>query len=79
MMSAIGFVDFITWFDEDDPRETLKKIKPDVHVNGAEWGENCIESGVVKQYGGRMHIVQLKPGLSTSRIVETIHATYSHI
>lgn len=79
MMSAIAFIDYVTWFEEDDPRELLRKIKPDVHVNGADWGEDCIERGVVEECGGRLKIVKLVPGLSTSSIVEKIHEAHSHV
>ena len=72
MMSALGFVDYVTWFDETDPRNLLQKIKPDVHVNGAEYGKNCIEAQTVKSYGGEIHIVKLVPGLSTTQILKTI-------
>lgn len=74
MMAALEFVDFVTWFDETDPCRILSEIQPDVHVNGAEYGENCIEAATVKQYGGRIHIVQLVPGLSTSQIIKKIAA-----
>src|SRR5690242_20209097 len=37
MMAALEFVDFVTWFDETDPRALLQRLKPDVHVNGAEY------------------------------------------
>ena len=72
MMAAVGCVDYVTWFEETDPRQLLALIKPDVHVNGAEWGENCIEAETVKAHGGKMHIVQLVPGLSTSQIIHKI-------
>lgn len=72
MMAALEFVDYVTWFDELDPRRILGEIRPDVHVNGAEYGENCIEAPIVKQHGGRIHIVQLVPGLSTSQIIKKI-------
>lgn len=72
MMAAIEFVDYVTWFDETDPRKLLSIIKPDVHVNGAEYGENCIEADVVKQYGGKVHIVDLVQGLSTTQIIKKI-------
>lgn len=74
MMSALGFVDYVTWFDELDPIKILGIIKPDVHVNGAEYGENCIEADTVRANGGRIHIVQLVPGLSTSQIIKKIKA-----
>lgn len=73
MMAALEMVDYVTWFEETDPIELLKKIKPHVHVNGAEYGENCIEAPVVKENGGRIHIVSLVPGLSTSSIIKKIH------
>src|SRR3990167_9445478 len=50
MMAALEFVDFVTWFEETDPRLLLSKIKPDVHVNGAEYGENCLEAQTVQSF-----------------------------
>ncbi len=75
MMAALEMVDYVTWFDETDPRRILEKIIPDVHVNGAEYGENCIEAEVVRRGGGRIHIVPLVPGLSTSEIIRKIIKT----
>ncbi len=75
MMAALEMVDYVTWFDETDPRAILSRIKPDVHVNGAEYGENCIEADVVRAYGGKIHIVSLVAGLSTSQIIKTIVET----
>ena len=72
MVAALGFVDFVTWFDEADPRELLRLLRPDIHVNGAEYGERCIEADVVRECGGRLHLVDRIPGLATSRILETI-------
>lgn len=72
MMAALQFVDYVTWFDETDPRRILSEIQPDIHVNGAEYGENCIEAATVKQYGGKIHVVQLVPGLSTSNVLKKI-------
>lgn len=72
LMAALEFIDYLTWFDETDPRQLLSVIQPDVHVNGAEYGENCIESETVRSHGGRIHIVNLVPGLSTSSIIRKI-------
>lgn len=75
MMAALEMVDYLTWFDETDPRQILSRIKPDVHVNGAEYGENCIEAETVRSHGGRIHLVSLVPGLSTSQIIKKIILT----
>src|ERR1700722_6168650 len=72
MMAALKMGSYVAWFDETDPRQILSVIKPDVHVNGAEYGENCIEAEVVKAHGGRIQIVPLVPGISTSQIIKKI-------
>jgi rfaE bifunctional protein nucleotidyltransferase chain/domain len=72
LISAIEFVDYITVFDEKDPRNILKIIKPDIHVNGEEYGLNCIEAEIVKKFGGRIHLVKKYFSLSTSKIIEKI-------
>ncbi len=79
MMSALSFVSNITWFEEDDPRNLLEIVQPDVHVNGQDWGANCVEAEVVKKYGGRLHLVSLVPGLSTSKVLDKIRETYSQV
>lgn len=68
MVAALEGVDYVTYFDETDPLELLKKINPDIHVNGAEYGPNCIESQVVKN----IHLVDIVPGLSTTNIIQRI-------
>jgi len=72
MVAALGFVDFVTWFEEDDPCALLEKVCPDVHVNGSEYGHDCIEAKVVQKHGGKIHIVEKIPGLSTSQIISKI-------
>jgi len=72
MIAALGFVNYVTTFEETDPCLLLHKIRPHVHVNGAEYGANCVEADVVKSYGGRLHIVELIPGLSTSSLIKKI-------
>ncbi|MCC5832050.1 MAG: adenylyltransferase/cytidyltransferase family protein [Chlamydiales bacterium] len=72
ILTALAFVDFVTWFDETDPRSILEVIRPDVHVNGEEYGEDCIEAEVVKKNGGKLHLVDRIPGLATSEIIKRI-------
>ncbi len=72
MIAALQFVDYVTSFDETDPIMLLEKIKPDVHCNGSEYREECIEAETIKKYGGKVHVVKLVPGLSTSNLIEKI-------
>jgi len=69
MMAALRFVGSCTFFDEDTPCEILKIIQPDVHVNGIEYGNDCVEAQIVREYGGRLHLVKRVGDHSTSRLI----------
>lgn len=72
MLLALRMVDYVHIFEEADPIAFLKEVNPDVHVNGSEYGEHCIESETVRRGGGRIHIVNRIPGLSTSGVLESL-------
>jgi D-beta-D-heptose 7-phosphate kinase / D-beta-D-heptose 1-phosphate adenosyltransferase len=74
MLLALRPVDYVHIFDESDPIAFLKEVRPDVHVNGAEYGEHCVESETVKRAGGRLHLVGRVPDLSTSNLIEALQA-----
>jgi rfaE bifunctional protein nucleotidyltransferase chain/domain len=69
MIANYKEVNFVTIFDEKTPIEMLQIIKPDIHVNGSEYGKNCIEAPTVKKYGGKIKIVKRLPALSSSKIL----------
>jgi len=72
LLSAMEIVGFVHIFDETDPIAFLEVVRPDVHVNGAEYGENCIEAPTVKKYGGRVHLMPKVAGLSTTGLIARI-------
>ncbi len=72
MLLSLRCVDYVHVFDEDVPMPFLDEIKPQVHVNGSEYGADCIEAPTVKRHGGTIHVVEKIPGLSTSQILDKI-------
>jgi D-beta-D-heptose 7-phosphate kinase / D-beta-D-heptose 1-phosphate adenosyltransferase len=74
LLLALRFVDYVHIFDEPVPMPFLAEVRPDVHVNGAEYGEDCIEAPLVRRFGGRIHVIDRIDGLSTSQLVERIAA-----
>ena len=72
MLLALRYVDYVHIFDEPVPMVFIAAVRPDVHVNGAEYGEDCIESGVVREVGARLHLVPRIDGLSTSAMIERL-------
>lgn len=73
-IAALEMVDFVSWFSETDPRAILERIQPSIHINGSEYGENCIEREVVEKGGGRIYIVDLLPGYSSTNLIKKIQS-----
>lgn len=71
LLEALSVVNYIVIFGEDDPREILSVIKPDVHVKSKS-GYKGIEREVVESNGGKIVLLDDVPGLSTTDIVTKI-------
>ncbi len=78
MLAALECIDYITIFDETDPIALLDVIRPDIHVNGSEYGHDCIERPIVEKHGGKIHIVKLVDGYSTTKMIEKIMKVYGN-
>jgi D-beta-D-heptose 7-phosphate kinase/D-beta-D-heptose 1-phosphate adenosyltransferase len=72
MLLALRHVDYVHIFDEPEPMAFLELVRPHVHVNGSEYGADCVEAPTVLQHGGRIHIVERVPNLSTTELVGRI-------
>ncbi len=69
VVSALKMVDYVVFFSEETPYELIKELNPDVLVKGGEYGEGEI---VGEDIAGRTVRVEMKPGYSTTEIVEKI-------
>jgi bifunctional ADP-heptose synthase (sugar kinase/adenylyltransferase) len=67
-------VDYVHIFDEPVPMPFIEVARPAVHVNGAEYGLECIEAETVRRVGARLHLVDRMPGLSTTEILERMES-----
>ena len=72
MLLALRDVDYVHIFDEEVPMPFIEQARPHVHVNGAEYGEDCIEAPLVKSLGARLHLIDRIAGLSTSSLIDRI-------
>jgi glycerol-3-phosphate cytidylyltransferase len=73
MLAALEIVDYIVFFNEDTPVEIVKKIKPNIHVKGGDYKKNDMpETRFVEKYGGKVEILPLVKGFSTTNIIEKI-------
>jgi rfaE bifunctional protein nucleotidyltransferase chain/domain len=73
MLAAMRFVDYITIFDDDTPAQLIRTIMPDILVKGADYtAEQVAGGGIVSANGGKVALVALTEGCSTSGIVKRI-------
>ncbi len=72
IISQLAAVDAVTLFDEDTPCALLEALLPDILVKGADWSHNVVGREIVEWAGGRIVVIPLEPGLSTTSTVEEI-------
>ena len=72
MLLSLRSVDYVVIFDEPAPMRFIEWVKPDVHVNGAEYGENCIEADTIERLGARLHLVPRDNAVSSTVLIERI-------
>jgi len=79
VMAALGTVDYVVLFDEPTPKEIITKLTPDVLVKGEDWAtKGVVGREHVEAHGGRVVLVPLVEGLSTTQIIERIRSTGSN-
>lgn len=71
VIAGLEFVDFVVEFDEETPYNLIQKLNPDVLVKGADWKGDIVGSDIVED----VRTIPLKPGLSTTNIVDKIRGT----
>ncbi len=73
LLAALDIVDAIVVFDDATPERVLAQVKPDVHVKGADYADKPIpERAVVEAYGGRIELVAMVPGRSSTDTLERL-------
>lgn len=67
VMASLAPVDLVVLFAEDTPRELIARLRPDVLVKGSDYTvETVVGADLVAPYGGRVLLVDLQEGHSTT-------------
>jgi rfaE bifunctional protein nucleotidyltransferase chain/domain len=73
LVAALRAVDHVVVFPEDDVRQLLLALRPDVHCKGTDYTPETVpERDVVRSYGGRVAIVGDPKDHDTSAILARI-------
>ena len=71
VLAGLACVDFVILFDDPTPLKLIQALRPDVLVKGADWKKNQIAGArEVESWGGKVRLVKLLEGRSTTRIIE---------
>jgi D-beta-D-heptose 7-phosphate kinase/D-beta-D-heptose 1-phosphate adenosyltransferase len=75
VLAALGCVDAVAVFEEDDPRAILGELRPDIWVKGGDYALGDLpETEVLAEWGGTAVIVPYVDGHSTTRLIEVARA-----
>ncbi|MBD3371067.1 D-glycero-beta-D-manno-heptose 1-phosphate adenylyltransferase [Candidatus Fermentibacteria bacterium] len=75
MLSALSCVDWIVPFDQSTPAELIRAVVPDVLVKGGDYTPRTVVGrAVVEENGGRVEIVPLLEGYSTSDLIRRLRS-----
>jgi rfaE bifunctional protein nucleotidyltransferase chain/domain len=75
VLAALRDVDAVVAFSEDTPLALIRRLRPDVLVKGGDYEPaTVVGRDDVESWGGRVVIVPLRPGQSTTSIIEKLRA-----
>jgi rfaE bifunctional protein nucleotidyltransferase chain/domain len=81
VLTALGFVDLVVFFDDQTPQSLIEFLVPDVLVKGADYDPNetdthskkyIVGSEIVLKNGGEVVAIQLVEGFSTTSILNKL-------
>ena len=70
VLGSLRAVDFVVIFDEDEPRDLIAQILPDVLVKGKDWAHYVSGRDIVEAHGGRVVLAEMVEGRSTTATIE---------
>lgn len=75
VIAALAAVDAVVVFDEDTPLALVRALQPDVIVKGGDYdASTVVGADIVTARGGRVVIIPLTPGQSTTSIIGRLRA-----
>lgn len=76
VVGAIGSVDAVTIFEEDNPERLIGLVRPDVFVKGGDYSETTTpEAALVAQLGGRAVFLPYMWGKSSTAVLRKLGVT----
>jgi D-beta-D-heptose 7-phosphate kinase/D-beta-D-heptose 1-phosphate adenosyltransferase len=78
VLAAMSAVDCVVVFAEDTPEQLIREIRPDVLAKGADYQSKLVVGrDIVESYGGRVELVGLAPGYSSTDLINKLKRSTS--
>lgn len=74
VLGSLRAVDFVVIFEEDEPRDLIAQILPDVLVKGNDWAHYVSGRDIVEANGGRVVLAEMVEGRSTTATIERMRS-----
>jgi len=75
VLSGLDSIDFVAIFDEPDPLNLIRQVRPDILVKGADWKDKgVVGADFVESCGGRVVLAPLVEGKSSTATIEKMKA-----
>ncbi|MCC7002148.1 MAG: D-glycero-beta-D-manno-heptose 1-phosphate adenylyltransferase [Gemmatimonadaceae bacterium] len=76
VLAGLAAVDVVVVFDQDTPLEVVQVLQPDVIVKGGDYTpDTVVGTDVVRARGGRVVIIPLTPGQSTTGLIAKLRSS----
>jgi len=73
VLAALEAVSFVTWFEEDTPRELIIKVLPDILVKGGDYRvKEIVGHPEVTANGGKVRVLPFLEGRSTTKVLSKL-------
>ena len=73
ILSALDCIDYVTIFSTDQLKDLIKEIRPDILTKGSDYKkEDVVGREIVEGYGGRVVLIPVAEGISSSKIINNI-------
>ena len=72
VIAALESVDYVVLFDDDEPKNLIAEIIPDILVKGEDWAHYVSGREIVEAHGGKVVLAKMVEGRSTTNTIDKI-------
>jgi D-glycero-beta-D-manno-heptose 1-phosphate adenylyltransferase len=76
VLASLRAVDYVVIFDDDEPKELITKLLPQVLVKGKDWAHYVSGREIVEAHGGKVVLADMVEGRSTTTTIDRVVQVY---